>query len=192
MCRVGPAGRTGTRRPGVKRHPELSPPVASLADVTKIAVSPAERVVPEVHRWSGFGCRLTQAGKRTQAPLVDVLGIPITDRVGAANISDPVAGSRLLAGLPRLWPTIGMIIADAGHESGKLAAQPPAGRLGAADLQAQAASFQGRRADMDRRTQFRMAWFQPALIEGLRASCSDIGTMLDIAAIRLMLKRIAE
>jgi hypothetical protein len=48
--------------------------------------------------------------------VVDVLGIPIANRVGAANISDPVAGSRLLAGLPQLWPTIRTIIADAGHE----------------------------------------------------------------------------
>ena len=35
---------------GVKRRPELDPPIASPTDVTEIAVSLAERVVPEVHR----------------------------------------------------------------------------------------------------------------------------------------------
>ena len=54
---------------------------------------------------------------------VDVLGIPLANPVGAANISDSVVGSTLLAGLPPLWPTIRTIIADADHESGKLVAQ---------------------------------------------------------------------
>jgi putative transposase len=55
--------------------------------------------------------------------LVDVLGLPLANRVEPANMSDPVAGSRLLAGLAPLWPTIRTVIADAGHKSRKLAGQ---------------------------------------------------------------------
>ena len=53
--------------------------------------------------------------------LVDVLGLPLANRIEPANI--PVAGSKLLAGLTSLWPTIRMVIADAGHTSRKLAGQ---------------------------------------------------------------------
>jgi putative transposase len=53
--------------------------------------------------------------------LVDMLGLPITNRVEPANMSDRRAGGRLLAGLVPLWPTIRTVIADAGHESRKLA-----------------------------------------------------------------------
>jgi len=38
-------------------------------------------------------------------------------------MSDRRAGGRLLAGLAPLWPTIRTVIADAGHESRKLARQ---------------------------------------------------------------------
>lgn len=48
--------------------------------------------------------------------LVDILGLPIANRVEPANISDRRAGSRLLAGLASLWPSIRTVIADAGHE----------------------------------------------------------------------------
>ncbi len=52
--------------------------------------------------------------------LVDILGLPITNRVEPANLSDCQAGGRMLAGLAPLWPTIRTIIADPGHESRKL------------------------------------------------------------------------
>jgi putative transposase len=55
--------------------------------------------------------------------LVDILGLPITNRVEPANMSDRRACGRLSAGLAPLWPTIRTIIADAGHESRKLARQ---------------------------------------------------------------------
>jgi putative transposase len=53
--------------------------------------------------------------------LVDTLGMPIARRVEAANVSDRRAGARLLAGLDLLFPSIRTVIADAGHESRKLA-----------------------------------------------------------------------
>jgi putative transposase len=53
--------------------------------------------------------------------LVDTLGIPIACRVEPANMSDRVAADRLLGGLAPLFPKIRTVIADAGHESRKLA-----------------------------------------------------------------------
>jgi putative transposase len=55
--------------------------------------------------------------------LVDTLGLMIASRVEPAGLSDRRAGARLVAGLSPLWPTIRTVIADAGHESQKLAAE---------------------------------------------------------------------
>jgi hypothetical protein len=55
--------------------------------------------------------------------LVDTFGITVACRVEAANISDRLAGARLLAGLGRLFPNIQTVMADAGHESRRLARQ---------------------------------------------------------------------
>src|SRR5574342_283328 len=99
--------------------------------------------------------------------LVDVLGLPLANRVEPANMSDPVAGSRLLAGLAPLWPTIRTVIADAGHTSRQARRPAPAGWLAIAGFQAPAACFRDRWADMDRRAQLRVARFQSSLGEGL-------------------------
>ncbi len=53
--------------------------------------------------------------------LVDTLGIPIACRVEAANMSDQRGAERLLGGLGLMFPDIRIIIADAGHQSRKLA-----------------------------------------------------------------------
>ena len=53
--------------------------------------------------------------------LVDTLGLPIASRVEPADTSDRRGGARLLAGLAPLFPRIHTVIADAGHESRKLA-----------------------------------------------------------------------
>src|SRR3712207_416272 len=53
--------------------------------------------------------------------LVDILGLPVASRVEAANVSDRRAGERLLCGLAPLWPGIRIVLADAGHESRRLA-----------------------------------------------------------------------
>jgi len=53
--------------------------------------------------------------------LVDTLGLMIANRVEPANISDRRAGNRLLAGLSPLFPKIRTVMADAGHDSRKLA-----------------------------------------------------------------------
>jgi len=53
--------------------------------------------------------------------LVDTLGIPIACRVEPTNMSDQRGAERLLAGLGPMFPGIRTIMADAGHQSRKLA-----------------------------------------------------------------------
>jgi len=65
-------------------------------------------------------------GQNIQTPskrhiLVDTLGLPIASRVEPADTSDRRGGARLVAGLAPLFPRIHRVIADAGHESRKLA-----------------------------------------------------------------------
>ena len=57
----------------------------------------------------------------TRLILVDILGLPIASRVEPASISDRRAGARLLGGLRAFFPAIRTVIADAGHESRALA-----------------------------------------------------------------------
>src|SRR5512135_687397 len=58
----------------------------------------------------GFDGRKRVKGRKRHI-LVDMLGLPLANRVEPANMSDPVAGARLLAGLASLWPTIRTVIA---------------------------------------------------------------------------------
>jgi len=70
----------------------------------------------------GFdGHKLVKGRKRHI--LVDTLGLLIACRVEPANISDRRAASLLLGGLGLLFPNIRTVMADAGHESRKLARQ---------------------------------------------------------------------
>ena len=68
----------------------------------------------------GFDAHKRVKGRKRHI-LVDTLGIPISCRVEPANMSDRVAGARLLSGLSPLFPRVKTVIADAGHESRKLA-----------------------------------------------------------------------
>ena len=68
----------------------------------------------------GFDAHKRVKGRKRHI-LVDTLGLPIANLVEPANTSDRRAGARLLAGLAPLFPRIQTVIADAGHESRKLA-----------------------------------------------------------------------
>src|SRR3712207_139388 len=68
----------------------------------------------------GFDSHKRVKGRKRHI-LVDTLGLPIANRVEPASISDRRAGARLLAGLRPLFPAIRTVMADAGHESRKLA-----------------------------------------------------------------------
>jgi putative transposase len=67
----------------------------------------------------GFDAHKRIKGRKRHI-LVDTLGIPIANRVEAANTSDRRAAARLLGGLGPIFPTIKTVIADAGHQSRKL------------------------------------------------------------------------
>ena len=123
--------------------------------------------------------------------LVDVLGLPIANRVEPANMSDPVAGARLLAGLALLWPTIRTVIADAGPTSRELA-----GQLRRDGWQLQV--FKRRQrvfaiAGLTWIVERSFAWlgFNRRLAKDYERRVQTSETLIDIAAIRLMLNRIA-
>ena len=71
------------------------------------------------------GARGFDAPKRVKGRkrhiLVDTLGLLVANRVEPADTSDRRAGALLLGGLSALFPRIRTVIADAGHESRKLA-----------------------------------------------------------------------
>jgi len=62
----------------------------------------------------GFDAHKRVKGRKRHI-LVDTLGIPIACRLEPANVSDRIAGARLLDGLRPLFPRISTVIADAGH-----------------------------------------------------------------------------
>jgi putative transposase len=123
--------------------------------------------------------------------LVDILGLPIANRVEPANISDRQAGVRLLAGLAPLWPTIRTVIADAGHESGKLARQLRRDGWSLQIVKRKQRAFKvvGLTWIVERS----IVWlgFNRCLSEDYEFYLRTSETMLDVAAIRLMLNRVA-
>ena len=123
--------------------------------------------------------------------LVDVLGLPIANRVEPANMSDPVAGSRLLAGLAPLWPTLHTIIADAGHKSRRLARQLRCDGWLLRIFKRRQRAFKV--AGLTWIVERTFAWlgFNRRLAKDYERRVQTSETLIDIAAIRLMLNRIA-
>jgi transposase len=74
----------------------------------------------EVGGTRGFDAFKRVKGRKRHI-LVDTLGLPIANRVEAADVSDRRAGALLTSGLQAIFPAITTVIADAGHESRKLA-----------------------------------------------------------------------
>ena len=68
----------------------------------------------------GFDAHKRVKGRKRHI-LVDTLGLLVANRVESADTSDRHAGALLLSGLSALFPRIQTVIADAGHESRKLA-----------------------------------------------------------------------
>ena len=123
--------------------------------------------------------------------LVDTLGLLIASRVEPANVSDRHAGERLLAGLSTLFPRIRTVIADAGHESRKLACRllRDAGwKLQIVKRGQRAFKITGLTWIVERS----FAWLgrNRRLSKDYEYRVQTSETMLDIAAIRLMLNRL--
>jgi putative transposase len=125
--------------------------------------------------------------------LVDTLGLPIANRVEPANTSDRRAAARLLAGLSPLFPRIRTVIADAGHESRKLAREllrQDGWRLQIVKRQQRAFKIAGLTWIVERS----FAWLgrNRRFSKDYEYRVQTSETMLAVAAIRLMLNRLAQ
>ena len=124
--------------------------------------------------------------------LVDTLGLPIANRVEPANMSDRRAGARLLAGLRPLFPAIRTVMADAGHESRRLARQlrrREGWRLVIVKRRERAFRIAGLTWIAERS----FAWLgrNRRMSKDYEYKVQTSETMIGIAAIRLMLNRLA-
>jgi putative transposase len=138
----------------------------------------------------GFDAHKRVKGRKRHI-LVDTLGLPIASRVEPANMSDRRAGARLLAGLGPLFPRIHTVVADAGHESGKLARQlmrQDGWKLQIVKRRQRAFKITGLTWIVERS----FAWLgrNRRLSKDYEYKVQTSETMIDIAATRLMLNRI--
>ncbi len=125
--------------------------------------------------------------------LVDTLGLPIACRVEPANISDPRAGFLLLGGLGPLFPDIRTVIADAGHESRKLARQimrDDGWKLQIVKRRQRAFKITGLTWIVERS----FAWLgrNRRFSKDYEYAVQTSETMIDIATLRIMLNRLAQ
>jgi transposase len=124
--------------------------------------------------------------------LVDTLGLPIANMVEAANVSDRRTGARLLAGLAPLWPGIRTVIADAGHESRRLERElrlRDGWRLVIVKRRGRAFRIMGLTWIVERSFAWRGRNRHLSKDYEYRVQASE--AMIDVAAIRLMLNRLA-
>ena len=124
--------------------------------------------------------------------LVDTLGPPIADRVEPANVSDRRAGARLPAGLAPLGPGIRAVVADAGHESRGLERElerRDGWRLVVVKRRERAFRVVGPTWIVE----CTFAWLgrNRRLGKGCGCRAQTSEAMVDVAAIRLMLNRLA-
>jgi len=115
--------------------------------------------------------------------------MPIASRVEPANVSDRKAGYRLLGGLRFAFPNIQTVIADAGHESRKLAWELRRHGHELRIVRRKDRAFKV--TNLDRGTQLGMARKISSAEQGLRIPRSKSEAMIDLAATRIMLNRIA-
>ena len=123
--------------------------------------------------------------------LVDTLGLPIANRVEPANVSDRRAGACLLAGLAPLWPGIHAVMADAGHRSRGLERElkrRDGWRLVIVKRRERAFRVVGLTWIVERSS----GWLgcNRRLSKDYEYRVQTSETMIDIAAIRLMLNRL--
>src|SRR5271166_4335790 len=106
-------------------YPALNVPASSTA--SRPAACPSVVIMdgPSVKTTERGGIRGFDAHKRVKGRkrhiLVDTLGLLMACRVEPADISERKAAALLLDGLRPLFPNIRTVIADAGHQSRKLA-----------------------------------------------------------------------
>ena len=124
--------------------------------------------------------------------LVDTLGLLLANRVEPADTSDRRASALLLGGLRALFPRIRTVIADVGHQSRKLARaleHEQGWQLRIVRRRQRAFKITGLTWIVERS----FAWLgrNPRLSKDYEYRVQTLETMIDLAAIRLMLNRIA-
>jgi putative transposase len=139
----------------------------------------------------GFDAHKRVKGRKRHI-LVDTLGLPIACRVEPANISDRRAASLLLGGLGPLFPAIRTVIADAGHESRKLARQimrDVGWKLQIVKRRQRAFKITGLTWIVERS----FAWLgrNRRFSKDYEYAVQTSETMIDIATIRILLNRLA-
>lgn len=139
----------------------------------------------------GFDAHKRVKGRKRHI-LVDILGLPIACRVEPANISDRRAASLLLGGLGPLFPDIRVVMADAGHESRKLARQilrADGWKLQIVKRRQRAFKITGLTWIVERS----FAWLgrNRRLSKDYEYAVQTSETMIDIATLRIMLNRLA-
>ena len=139
----------------------------------------------------GFdGHKLVRGRKRHI--LVDTLGLPIASRGEPANMPDQKASARLLGGLRPLFPAIRTVVADPGHRSRKLARdllRRDGWRLRIVHRRERAFRITGLTWIVERSS----AWLGRSrrLSKDYEYKVQTSETLIDVAAIRLMLNRTA-
>jgi len=125
--------------------------------------------------------------------LVDTFGLLIACRVEPADISDRKAAARLLGGLRPLFPNIRTVIADAGHQSRKLAhhlLRQDGWKLQIVKRRQRAFKITGLTWIVERS----FAWLgrNRRLSKDYEYSVQSSETLIEIAATRLILNRLAQ
>ena len=139
----------------------------------------------------GFDAHKRVKGRKRHI-LVDTLGLLVAKRVEPADTSDRRTGALLLGGLSALFPRIRTVIADAGHESLKLARilkQHQGWQLRIVKRRQRAFKITGLNWIVERS----FAWLgrNRRLSKDYEYRVQTSETMIDLGAIRLMLNRIA-
>ena len=138
----------------------------------------------------GFDAHKRVKGRKRHI-LVDTSGLPIACRVEPANISDRRAAFLLLGGLSPLFPGIRTVIADAGHESRKLARhlmRQDGWKLQIVKRRQRAFKITGLTWIVERS----FAWLgrNRRLSKDYEYAVQTSETMIDVASLRLMLNRL--
>src|ERR1700751_5264945 len=105
---------------GLDLYPALNVPASSKASRPGVIMDGQSVKTTERGGIRGFDAHKRVKGRKRHI-LVDTFGLLIACRVEPADISDRKAAARLLGGLRPLFPNIRTVIADAGHQSRKLA-----------------------------------------------------------------------
>ena len=165
---------------------------AGRAECPTVVIMDGQSVkTTEVGGTRGFDAFKRVKGRKRHI-LVDTLGLPIANRVEAADVSDRRAGALLTSGLKAIFPAITTVIADAGHESKKLShalAEQQGWQLQIVKRRQRAFKITGLTWIVERS----FAWLgrNRRLSKDYEHHVQTSETMLDIATTRLMLNRLA-